>query len=401
MRHPFNTKAITETLQLRKYIVELFITAAVLSLGVNLVSSYLTDKQLTQPLDWLIIGLILVFLTLVTFLVGIWNSRRRKILIDAIISFDVETNRLLKIPGYRFSTELCNTVNAAFAENENLKRLWSEHPLKQQLREEVLKESSNNNVLEFPSQENNAEPVKYWAISKSSSQPKIPLESSTIAIEAVEYLLIDALSINLSKYFHHLSDDQKIKYISEFNRDHIEEFLNTNRFLSILSKPINEREIFKHLSFGAENNDEILEVRGSDESVFRKFRLLLPLESKLKKNECGNFVIENKRFNLNFKVLFKGYSYNLPDGFEFAYLGRGQLTNSTHSMKVQIEIESTIKLKSLISFKNWELYLWMDSFLEDICVKFSFEHFLSEINWGSVSTHFHVLQILGKKNKPK
>lgn len=394
MKSIFEAKAISETLQTRKNIINIFITAAVLAFGINLVSSYFSTDVHTDYLTKIRnIGLIIILVAFIVSIRNLWKSKR-VVVIDGVVTLDVVNNELIKIPGYLLSVELNNIIKAGFIENEAWRNTWNLNPLIKISNVTALNSQSNVVKLDTASQQN---AVKYAAIVKTKTGPNVNQKSKDLLTEAAEFMVLDNLSTHLSDHFGKL-DSEKTSPIIEFKKEHISKLVLSNRFLSLLTTPLEDRSIFGKLNQQEINSDDVItSITGTDGSIYSRFDLKLPSESKLKRKSNGELRLETKVFILEAKIIFDGYSHLLPSGFGYAYLGKN--SNQIHNMKLKIQISTQVKLLSLLFSYNQSNYIWMDSFVENLCDKFSFNKFLEEINWSTVSTYLHVSQTIANTEK--
>ena len=134
-------------------------------------------------------------------------------------------NKIVNIEGYGLS-EISGYFDRAFLENKDLELIWNNDPLKLQ------------DELKTP-------------------EPR----SMDIIREALEYFLLNKLSIHLNSYFKYPME--RNKNISVIQREHIPSVLLSNRFLELFSKPMKDRAAF--IDIEQENEEQewyILDVEG-------------------------------------------------------------------------------------------------------------------------------------------
>lgn len=118
------TKPIESFLEIRKNIFHLTIVASIIALGVNL----LAYSYIDYAAGWISLisatGLLLVFLGFMFFADTLLRKRASSELITGAILFSQKTQSVIEIPGYKFSLDLKEALNAIFLENKGLRHLW-------------------------------------------------------------------------------------------------------------------------------------------------------------------------------------------------------------------------------------------------------------------------------------
>jgi hypothetical protein len=253
-----------------------------------------------------------------------------------------------------------------------------------------------------------------------------------LAREAIEYFVLDMLSLHLSGHFENnprIADDEIVRIL----REDIPDVLLRNHFLDLFSRPIAERSAFAPLQefeqgkgvrqpsstdeHGAEKRikkrqeDDGTKVtlghppergvyqrvgavcfqKGKDGAIFDRFELILPAKSRVKRLDPSTISIDTGRFVMRISSEFDGYSANLPGGFEKSYLrleseGDLQQGPSIHTYSVKLQLSVRFRPFVLLTSKGWEYHRWVDSFLEELQESFSFERFLSKIGWEASLT---------------
>jgi len=385
MKKNFISRAILETLEHRKRFLEVILTVAVLSTGINLICTYFTAGPSQQSPLILYIGLTCTLLPLLSLFLNLCVNRKRKALIETVFCLNNNDNVLTKILGYKFSTNLSDVFKAGFIENIAWKKLWDDDP--------IIRKTNNlenfDNVVSIASQK--GEDAKFIQKTEVSTAYSPITKASTLLVEGIEFMILELLSIHLNDYFRQYNSDKAKEFISEFDRSDFSRLLLDNRFLSLFSTSLENRHIFAEVA-KKNLNSNVTEIRGFDGSYYKKFKLILPRETTIERPALGCIELKNARFKLKIKIKYENYNYNLPDGFEQAYIGVAPAEITTK--KVKLEIENEVNLVSLLNFKNWQYYSWLDSFIEELYNQFSFEEFLTQINWSTVSTLLHTQQTL-------
>lgn len=387
MKNNFISKAITETLEHRKRFLEVIFTVAVLSTGINLSCIYFTAPKDQQPTAILCLGLTLTLLPLIHIFLNLCFHRKREALIEAAFCLDNQNNEAKKILGYKFSTDLCSILQAGFIENPAWQRLWNDHPI---IQITPTSKSYENVVSIAPHKSDDAKLIQMTEV--STSYKPIP-RSAILMVEGIEFMILATLSIHLSDHFKRVNPDKASDLIYEFKRTDFSKLLMDNRFLGLFSTPLENRPIFSNVP-NISQTSNLTEIRGVNGERYTNFKLKLPKETVVERPKHGCLQLTNSRFKLKIEVIYEGYDFNLPDGFEQAYIGLAP--NAISTKKIKLKITNEIYLKSLFSFKNWQYYSWLDSFVEELYSQFSFEEFIKQINWSTVSTLLHTQQTLKK-----
>jgi len=304
----------------------------------------------------------------------------------------METNKLVVVPRYDFSTGISCYLIGAFAENPALMSLWDGEPL-------------------------------YDRQSRTFNEPLESLESAKLIREVVEYYFISRLSIHLVDYF--ASEAFHGNKIQRYSRQDIPQVLLTNRFLDMFSRPMSDRAIFtgdvqgrgrqrrkavterKAKSSGSEGHSvmsyesdepvadegEVVLAYGERGAVYERLDLVLPEGSQVKRLEPNGIVIETKKLRIAMFFRFEGFGALLPDGFTEYYLGiddREYVDHySTYTLHVDIQVSK--KLGAYVSSEVLKYYGWVDSFLDRMEASVDQRAFFDRLGWESAAT---VLQCL-------
>lgn len=376
-----NKKGILElTLSKRTDLIKLILAAFILAVGSGLIANYLTDYFKTSPIVFLIIGGVFIVSVIIFFVYSIINEANKEIVIDGIVPINNKSNKVIPIFRYEFSEKLEDTMEAVFLENEALKQYWEDD-----FKKKAEKDNEDN------SRNKNTEPVKkngigYFSIVRveEKEDKKVKSKSNKILEEIVEYLIIEQLSRHLSTYFNNYSGQDEM--IKKHTRNDFPEILLQNRIVNLLSTPFEDRAIF--VKAGMTSNPpkgEIVAIYGNDGSRFSKFDLYLPKGSIIKRPQDGILTVENNRIFIQIEIHYGNFSSTLPKGFEQNYLG---LEHRDLSVK-KIDIRLNYKLKPIAFFyrSKWNYHNWVDSFEERLIEFFSFENFISTINWETNLTN--------------
>ncbi|HZO75703.1 MAG TPA: hypothetical protein VFB60_26085 [Ktedonobacteraceae bacterium] len=325
----------------RKNLVELVIIAILLSLGVNLIADQLLNWLDKKSLVILLAGISLCLVSIAYSLLSLFSTRTKSHTYEAFIIQESGVNNIAYVPGYDFSEEIHRYIQGGFTENPALLTLWKKHH-------------------------------------KDAQQ---------LITEAVEYYLLEKLSIHLDDYFH--NQPFKKTNLAEYSRQDIPSVLLSNKFLELFSRPMSERSAFA--GFEDDTNDREVVYAYSNGAIYKKFGLTLPKGSKVTRPEKNKLEIETKKLKILLAIRYDGYATVLPEKFEEYYLNlKLQETPTSKGIllsygldEIYIDIKITIKLGAILSSNGWEYYKWVDSFLNKIENAVSREAFFHRINWDS------------------
>lgn len=339
-------KFIKEFLNSRRSVIEIFIVAILITLGINLITSASFEIFTFENKDkvFFYTGVTIVIISIFYFVLKIlWKTSITKEFTGFII-IDKETKMPVECDGYDYSEELRRSFDAGFAENKALEHIWT------------------NDSTKFT-------------------------DKNKLIIEATEYFLIDDLSTHLTDYFNTRRLDKK--QLIEFSRNDIPDILLSNRFLEMFSKPMEQRASFVKDLKNDDSPGRVIYSMGEGGTIFKEFDFVLPKGSSVSRK--GNKMLLNtKRFVIEFEIIYDGFGNVLPRGFEKLYLGYMSYEEfSTKEIKVNINVR--FKFKSLFSRNGWDYYEWIELFLEKIERNFSEDYFFKTINWNEIYIQTKVL----------
>lgn len=385
-----NTKTLGNLLNQRKELVQFILIAVLLALGVNVLASILPKMLAINDLQSLLLGVFLVLVGIIYLVVLIVRARTGKTVVNTAVLYDRKSKMIVAPLHYDFAFELSRVLQAVFQENAALKKIWDSNPLASW--HIPAKEES-----EMTSDEQHEEnKVQYFSIIKiNEDKTENPSRSAQLLIEAAEFVVLEQLSNHLSEYFDHIECGDGIKELSRKDIPHI---LLENRVLSLLTTPIEERAIFTESGINqAPEEGEIVSIRGSDGSAYERFDLALPTGTTVSRSKDGSLVLDAKRVSLKIKCVYEGFSEVLPMYFEQGYIGMP--SRSVDALKLDIEIETNIRLRALFSFTEWRVFKWIDSFPGRISSYADFDEFKSKVGWSTAFTSFHISHAFRKAKK--
>ncbi|MBM7866995.1 hypothetical protein GTO89_11110 [Heliobacterium gestii] len=344
----------------RSIFFELFLVAFLLAFGTNLLTNYLFELNDISKLTWLCIGLALIFIPLSVLFAKKFRSMKCKVVFPCVLIFNKQTKQLVNIPGYDFGEEIPKILSSTFLEKKALKLNWE-------------KDSLN---MVSPNNQNNQQ-----------------INSKKLLLEAIEYYLLENLSAHLSDFF----ANKKGYKLCIYNRDNISD-LRKNRILDLFTTPTDEREAFINEDGSKKilkiikctDKEQVLHMAFCNGAVYRRFELTLPQDSVTTRKDDGIITISTPMIEIEFRIIFDGFSTTLPELFDRYYLKVNNGNLITHYY-VEIQVFVRFKRRSLFSI-GWEYHAWIDSFLNSLSMKVNKDEFLEEIGWKKVETLLHIMR---------
>lgn len=349
----------------RQKIAKLIVSTVLLATGINILSSQLLTSNSFSSLVILAIGFSLCIISLFYLTCNLIGNLTKCHTFCAFLIYDIENKKIIPVPGYNFSEEIHEYLNAAFIEKTALKTVWEKSKL---------------------------------GIDFDDNGKKTNNKSNQLIIEAVQYFLLQNLSIHLIDYF----ADEKFteENLKTYEREDIPDVLLRNRFLNLFSSPMEERSVFVEESLSYVEDEEEVVSADQDGCLYEKFEAVLPVDSIFKMPSNSELNIETKKIKMNLNTIFEGYSTITPKKFEQYYLNCNNIFRYK-TFKIDIKVEIKIKLKSLLSKSGWEYYYWIDSFLDMIEKEVSMNYYFKSINWDTVLTIIHCREIIDSQNSLK
>ena len=347
----------------------LVLTAIFLAFSIDLISGFLFNLNVNKIyLLGFGIGILLLVLFILIYL--IYSKFNRIIIFHGFFIYDSKNNKILEVKNYELSEEICEKLKYAFSESRKLKTIWDKYPLRESL----------------------------------NSEYGGKITSMQLINELFEYIVLEKFSVHLTDYF---NERNKISSnTSVIKRRDIPKIIETNNFLNLFSRPINERSIFssdkkkEKGSFSEDNLGEPVMVFGK--GYFSKFDLVLPKNSKVERIGKNSIKIESSKLRLILKTDFSGYGTNLPYDFEKLYIGKKNFKD-LHTYELDLIINLKFKFKTIFTIKGWEYYEWIDELMALFNKDFSKDYFFTKINWENLSAMMNILRnkekIKSKKKK--
>jgi hypothetical protein len=374
----------------KREFLRLVILTIILSFSVGVLASLVAASTII-PTSAIYVAAILVIATSLLLLAGdIRNKLAFEDKLTGVLFIDSAKNELFDVRQYELANNLSRTLAAVKAESRAIYSEWENDPLVQQM-QKVEPNSTHTDS------EHNRKPradVSYMGIVRVEidDDQLTKQKASLLLDEALQFVLLEELSLHLSSYFSNSDSEQ----IIELSREDIPSFLLQNRVLNMLSTPIEQRDIFlKAFPNHDKRPDGILySLYGSDGAMYSRFDLTLPKDSKVSFLGRGALRIETKRLDLEISGRYTGSSANVSSTFVNHYMGRSK--EDVDFRNIEVILKGRIKALALLSNKGWEHYHWLDSFRTRLKRNIDFDTFLNEINWSSVEPTLYALR--GKFN---
>lgn len=386
-------------------LIKLIFSAAILSLGINLSAYYICKKLESSPNIILLIS-ILTILSIVIYVVFLFfKNSEKEINISSAIAIDKDSKKIISIPRYEFSEDLSRNISSVFIENEAFKKIWFDEIFPKKTKT-PLSTAPKTEEGTSTNEKKDSTDVEYISIVKQSiSDEDIQRKTNNaekLLNEAIEYTILEKLSLTLSTYFNNFSEEDK--YIKTYTREDIPQYLLKNRILNLLSTPISDRSTF--IKSGINQNPpkgEIVAIMGSDGTQYNKFDLILPKNSVIKRHENGILQISNNSIDLQIQINNNGFTANTAPLFEKYYLGFHN-PRKLIARKIDIKIFYKVKLLTIFSSKRKKYHSWVDYFSNELMDYCSFKLFLKKIHWEECLTNIIVAKqkerLQASANKP-
>lgn len=384
---------ISKTLQSRRTLLHAAIVATVIALGVNLLASWVVSNPLERSRYVLLLGCILIFVGISYLVVEVFKSRFQRTEFSAVLTLDPRTKMLVPVKCYSISEDIAEDLEAVFLENAALKVSWQREMFPEATKRET--QSDAGEVLGDGGKPDGEESLEYYAIVKMTVE-KSPEDKSKhkTLIELLEFVFFKYLSLHLSEHFDNGSHDEE--GLSVLDRSSIPEMVLSNRILSMLTTPIEDRAIFTKSGFSLSPPEgELHAITASNGAKFERFELTLPKGTKITRPSPGVINLDHPRFRMKFEAVYDGFSSHVPTHFSRFYIS-DVLDDPAHRL-VRISLETEIKRRALFLIDGWSYYEWIDSFTAYFQQKADFEGFLREINWTTVEAAMHANALLRRR----
>jgi hypothetical protein len=359
--HHGQTESVIST---RASLLEVVAVAVCVALGVNCLAAGIA-LQLRFS-GWALIGLGASLAALGgAYLVARAAPRiNGKFSFEGILPVKGKQHEVIGVNRYEFAEKAARYFRALTFENRALGKAWSENPL---------------SPFDFD--------FKAGRATRKSS-PAVKLVR-----EAVEYFVLEELSLHLSGHFENnpnISEHELIKV----GRREIPSVLLENRFLELFSKPMDEREAFVEPPGRLSEFHKVVSATGKGGAIFEHFELILPQGAQVLRVDPASIRVQTKRFSMQIVVSFDGFGAVFPRSFETLYLGTK--LEDVHAYKVDLDIDIHFSPWSLFTARGWEYYKWLDSFLDRVEETFSSDRFFQDIGWETALSAAIIQRHMGR-----
>ncbi|MGB3977063.1 MAG: hypothetical protein WBM27_11730 [bacterium] len=377
----------------RTDLIILIIAGVILAFGVGLAASVISGIFASRPLLCLFVGSIITSGALLFIMWITLRTRKSRQQFSAYFFIDMKKQAAVPLLYYPFASKFSRVLKAILAESNELKAIWDNYCSSE------LVIYADKPVKEDPTKNSKSSPkIKDMIIGTfniENDEIADKSESPKIIFDVVEYVIINQLSTHLDSYFSDFKE--KDKFVHIFDRQDISVLLLENRVLELLSKPLEEREIFskvKNMNLKSRDGDEIKGIYRSDGLIFKKFTLILPRGTQISRPHKNTLQIDNKRMEINISIGGIHSHPEIPSEFmeleniKFKEMPHGFMnvifgSNKTDLLPVNITITFSYRIKplSLIRKGGWEYYQWIDSFASSFEDNFSFPRYIEKIQW--------------------
>lgn len=369
---------LAEMLAGKREFLRLVTLATVLSFSVGVLASLVAASTIVPITAIYAAAAVLTAIALALLAVDIRQKLSFEDKLEGVLFIDGAKNELLDVRGYELAHDLCKVMAAVKAENRAIYSEWENDPLvEKKERAEPKPQSPNGKDDENPKKETSYVSIVRVEVAENHLTRQ---KASHLLDEALQFVVLEELSTHLSTYFNNSKSDQ----IAELSREDIPAFLLQNRVLNLLSTPIEQRDVFLKAFPTQEKRPKgtIYSLWGSDGSMYSRFDLNLPKNSKISFLSRGALRIETKRLYLEISGRYTGSSAAISRAFVDHYMGNSW--DEVDCRMVEVTLRGRVRPLALLSDKGWEHYHWLDSFRTRLRKSIDFKSFQEEIHWVCV-----------------
>ena len=315
---------IMQLRQKRREILLIIATAVLLTLGISLVTTYLSI-MLKNNNHLLYLGIAFLLIGAIILTVLFLGGSNHIVRLNGAILYNEKDKKIkpVKIIGYQFNDDFCRYLHALLHENE---AYWT--PFSK----------------------------KGWEIAHTNRFDPDDLNHYTIINSTIEYIVLYKLIYHLKKYFRENEIDSNS--IVEITRNQLDPSVLKNRVIDQLTKDMAERAAFAQ-DRDPETMRGVVHSITRDGAIFDKLEIELPQNSKITRNSDGYLVIKNPIFELTIIPKYARSSTFLP--FELIKPEEGDsLSPFTFPLKLHIRISS----RAFLPNESMEIYSWLDSLVD-------------------------------------
>lgn len=326
---------LDEFLSRRVSFIELFFSAILIALGINLITSFL-EKLIGSPQLTLFLGIVLFICPLIFYYIRrLLKQGKYPVKYSGFIIYDCDTKKIISISKsniYDFMFQSCQYFEDVLKSSKTLMQNWQD------------KEALNNVI-------------------KDDGRFSVQLVR-----DMVEYFALWKLSEYLTEYFDEFRDSGKTK-VQEFNHTKLSKIIDNNHCVETYSQ-----KQYSH--------------------SFHQLSLKLPKESQIERDneDARAVIIKLDKCSLKIKSLFYGSFPAVTE--KIKYLTK---KSNIQCFRVDIEIDVTYDSGIMLIFgSRLERYRWIDGFLDHLDTNFSESVFFDSIKWASTQI---VLENLTNNNR--
>jgi hypothetical protein len=370
----------------KREFLRLVTLAIILSFSVGVLASLVAASKVVPTIAIYLIAALLTTTALLLLAADIRQKLTFEDKLEGVLFIDSAKNELIDVRGYELANDLSRVMAAVKAESRAIYSEWENEPLVQ--KKEMV--TPKPPLVDSGHDHKPREETSYISIVRVEVDDNdlTKQKASCLLDEALQFVLLEELSTHLSTYFTSSNSDE----ITELSREDIPAFLLQNRVLNLLTTPIEQRDVFlKAFPSQEKRPDGVLySLWGSDGSMYSRFDLNLPKESKVSFLGRGALRIETKRLDLEISGRYKGSSVHVSRTFVEHYMRKSW--DEVDCRKIEVILKGRVKPLALFSDKGWEHYHWLDSFRTRLRKSVDLDAFQNEIHWSAIEPMLYTLR---------
>jgi hypothetical protein len=333
-------KPIAAAREQKAALFNIFLTAILIALSVNLLTAYLSTTFNANPNILLYSSI--VALLIAALLIKKLLAPQSSIVIRLRGAFAYKKSdddiKKIKIIGYRFNDDFCQYLRSFLRENKAYGKIFFE--------------TENNEV--YRNNKFDPDNLTYHSIINS----------------VLEFTILRKLHLHLNTYFvENEIDNTKITTIT---RDQLEPAVLKNRVLDLITKDMRERETFMRDSEGS-SKGIVCMATGKDGAIYERLSIELPPKSKIHRNTTGHLVVSNQIFDITIWPMYEGCATVLPHEL-MPSISKQSSTDYFTPNLITLKLCIQMKRFALVSQETMEMYEWLDSFIEELTEYISTDH---------------------------
>jgi hypothetical protein len=293
----------------RKELVQLTLVAVILAIGAGVTATGLALTVFPSVSFTIALGTFVIAAGLIGAFLASLQAMDETVIIKGVVFLDRETREPVLVNRYSLSEEFSRNIKALFAENKALSSIWSKNSL--------------DNLHEI-------RPGEYTFEQTPSRK---------LAIEAIEYYVLHALSVHLTDYFN-LTKDASEEDLHTFSRSDFPHVLLENHFIDLFCRPLEEREAFSNHGDDDPSQGRVVFAIGRNGELFDDFDFRLPKGAEVTRRSHGNISIKTNRFSLIIECDLGGQTI-VEGGAKFAelYIGRSFIDINSFRCWIKLSVK--------------------------------------------------------------